>query len=747
MGELWGYKLPIKSYQRGYRPTYRNSTQACVAIDQSYLCCIQLAVEAITENSFELIAKKMAKFCRPETSATFSSMAATNGHLEMNSYLFAPIEDDDNESEFIAPTYFSWSFINNRSFRSVHLWLHPSVEHKFLDLLRKDENFEMTDVELFINGFKTSNTKASGSSTPRPIKVLNLRNRFGRIRLLGPKSFSTIASILFLVDEGELLSDSRFAPYSDSHKYWREIGQRIMPGNLRNGSIISLLVEDPRLFRAKTADKQMTTRAPTSNTSLDPPLPYTELFWDIAFQVEQTQKRFTRKELEQKQSGKLQPLTKTPFKVPILLVVHNLTSHSLSPTASNRVDLICSDETAYDFWLAIHFANARAAGLRDKLCLDFEAGSISFPADCPDSEAGRCYTSKETAALHAKYLRRPCNRRINYWSEQLRVEHPFSFCWSKLVTEWAMKAEMCSSYSKLQGQTTDFYVLRDRKLLLELSKLISKKSSNLDLNEVVRSNSRALLPIKLENIGRGRPKRLAMICLPSEVDICTLKTTNEEGKVSPLIEGKKSTSSVGDVEMSQDDAVTVSENTNKAAPTRGRGEIADFLPLLSSSTERSSNTYFPRQGTEGQQFTNLISLNAMFPDESAINQSRKRQRNITKRKKRKAKDRMKRQKLTDDEKAKAAVVTDDKIEQTADQDMEKEELFPYIESCSRPILGRIVRGDYSFIRARGFSLGYIPLAALPFVVAQSSRIVLTRNVSSRFYYPTKFSFCLGQVEL
>lgn len=42
-----------------------------------------------------------------------------------------------------------------------------------------------------------------------------------------------------------------------------------------------------------------------------------------------------------------------------------------------------------------------------------------------------------------------------------------------------------------------------------------------------------------------------MICLPSEVDICTLKTTNEEGKVSPLIEGKKSTSSVGDVEMSQ----------------------------------------------------------------------------------------------------------------------------------------------------------------------------------------------------
>lgn len=67
--------------------------------------------------------------------------------------------------------------------------------------------------------------------------------------------------------------------------------------------------------------------------------------------------------------------------------------------------------------------------------------------------------------------------------------------------------------------------------------------------------------------------------------------------------------------------------------------------MLSSSTERSSNTYFPRQGTEGQQFTNLISLNAMFPDESSISRSRKRQRNITKRKKRKA--RVKRQKLAE----------------------------------------------------------------------------------------------------
>ena len=74
-------------------------------------------------------------------------------------------------------------------------------------------------------------------------------------------------------------------------------------------------------------------------------------------------------------------------------------SSALSSTAANRLDLICPGGTAYDFWLALQFANARAAGLRDNVCLNFEGGSINFPSDIPDSVAGNSYHELETAAL------------------------------------------------------------------------------------------------------------------------------------------------------------------------------------------------------------------------------------------------------------------------------------------------------------------------------------------------------------
>ena len=63
----------------------------------------------------------------------------------------------------------------------------------------------------------------------------------------------------------------------------------------------------------------------------------------------------------------------------------------------NRVDLILPEGTGLDFWLAIHFADARAAGLQDKVHLDYESGLMSFPSDCADSEAGKQFSEMDAA--------------------------------------------------------------------------------------------------------------------------------------------------------------------------------------------------------------------------------------------------------------------------------------------------------------------------------------------------------------
>lgn len=55
--------------------------------------------------------------------------------------------------------------------------------------------------------------------------------------------------------------------------------------------------------------------------------------------------------------------------------------------------------TGLDFWLALQFANSRAAGLADKICLDFESGALNFPVDCADSEAALIYANMDSSLL------------------------------------------------------------------------------------------------------------------------------------------------------------------------------------------------------------------------------------------------------------------------------------------------------------------------------------------------------------
>lgn len=60
---------------------------------------------------------------------------------------------------------------------------------------------------------------------------------------------------------------------------------------------------------------------------------------------------------------------------------------------------IAPEGTGIDFWLAFQFANGRAAGIVDKISLDFESGALSFPVDCADSEAAFSYENMDSCAL------------------------------------------------------------------------------------------------------------------------------------------------------------------------------------------------------------------------------------------------------------------------------------------------------------------------------------------------------------
>lgn len=54
-------------------------------------------------------------------------------------------------------------------------------------------------------------------------------------------------------------------------------------------------------------------------------------------------------------------------------------------------------------------------------------------------------------------------------------------------------------------------------------------------------------------------------------------------------------------------------------------------------------------------------------------------------------------------------------------------------SCDREVMGYVTIGGYSFLRARGFAVGYITLPSLLEIIRKKSNIVLVRNTKRRQY--------------
>ncbi|VDN40634.1 unnamed protein product [Gongylonema pulchrum] len=116
---------------------------------------------------------------------------------------------------------------------------------------------------------------------------------------------------------------------------------------------------------------------------------------------------------------------------------------------------------------------------------------------------------------------------------------------------------------------------------------------------------------------------------------------------------------------------------------------------------------------------------------------------------------MKEKKKQKREKAKAAkrskTIGRDDAQTSASQQPSKEleeqqaaESVEYNTSCSRPIIGRVVRGDYSFTRGKGFAIGYCCLPALKLI---RNGQVLFRNTTSKHYHPGKITVLRNQLDL
>ncbi|KAL3086949.1 hypothetical protein niasHT_021813 [Heterodera trifolii] len=757
MTELWGYKLPMKSCQRGFRPNYRCAVRSAVSLDQSYLCCLQFVVSAqiSSDCKMKIISEVLAQFCEKRVSPTFAHFGALSCHLEVPLMLFSPGKYPHG---FLGPGRAMWTE-DGRLF----LWVHPSIERQLAAEMGKVPQISIvspTKTKRMEKGDQQIGEEAK-KGTEAQIELVNLRNRLCRFHLIGPKAVEFLRKVIRVANGGAETGqmddrDNHSAQFSEMHQWWHTLPSDVLPGNLRDGQIVALLVEDPRLFRAMPTPQQQPIQRPHQQTDTHfPRPPPSALFADWQFFHQNLlPKRLSHSEFE---SFCEQKVTKCFlifffslfFSIPILLVFRRISAPSSSTQniALHCVDLICPSGVGYDFWLALQFAGFRPIGLHDKRALDFEAAIGTFPDDFVDCRAGTEAAQTEAKHLMGKYERRPHNRRIEFGEKGLNVAHPFTFEWETLLSEWdttkGRRNSTCES-------PPPFFVLRGRQALKRfdcwfvgrlnanaagddsdgtsvpppiLEECFATTSSS-SVSSIVSSSS-VLVPVFLQMLRRGVPKRLSLITLPTDQDMQMLRSEGNHGRGMITIGSRIVTIREQGEELSDTAATFPLEPSPPFFSTACH--IPEFISLHDQQQLGTVAHYFPTDRTcEGQ----LLSLEAMFPDGANDKERRRKARNVSKRAKKRAK--MARKKSGEKEEDEEGEPMETEIGQAEER-----------SECStkRKLIGRVVRGDFAFGNAQGMAFGFVPLNAFA-AITRTNGIVLVRNTTSKYYHPARINIHL-----
>ena len=217
--------------------------------------------------------------------------------------------------------------------------------------------------------------------------------------------------------------------------------------------------------------------------------------------------------------GSSLPLTPEEARVPILLIQQP----GIPDGFGSGWDLIVPAGWGTSFWVNLVYNGARVGGAREASHLQLESGRLQGISQSPDSQAGARATSESSELMRRLHFSHPPDKRPNF--VKLGSPCPFSTPWSTLIEE-CLREDL--GFVNLVGKTAvseiaqSFYVLRDRNSLVKWHQAL-KGGSGFKIDKEERA---ALVPVKLEMVGKGNMKPYTMICIPR----------NEDTKVEASIE-------------------------------------------------------------------------------------------------------------------------------------------------------------------------------------------------------------------
>ncbi|CAI4228855.1 unnamed protein product [Auanema sp. JU1783] len=694
MIDRWGYRLPDRSFQRNFRPCYRDAIRHCSIRDKSFLNCM-----TISHSSQEELMNLLKPLFDNRASLTVAAKAALNCQTEISSMLYEP---NKYPQGFIGPCRLQW--VQAGETATLVLWVHPLcsdqlINHltSLLGLSKVETNEEPVDLasittkedwRLKIMKFQTVTYR----NEEKGIVLNDLKDQMVRLRLYGPYALPVLSQTLKLVD----------IPYStgyeENHNQWRSYFSNMKCGELKDGAVFTLLVEDPRTARPqkRTVPEEhlLESLKPAEVSKPNPGL------WSLDGRIEVLEKRLTDSEMKQLNGKTVGNTPETPAKIPVQIVIRN-TGSGFSDTLTG-CELITPSGFGLDFWVTAQYFTAHASGNRDDEAAHLESKRLSFPADSFDCKAGFEDLKRILKESEEKYFKRPHNRRVDYW-EKLSVKFPFSYSFEELTKEWLAE-------KKKDKKDQEPYVLRDRRILRSLEQSVLKGNKVPD--DVTSEHVNSLVPVRLECIARGKPKKFGLICLPRKED---MEKVRRRHTIGPVIV-------VQPARHTETEEVSNGDEAMECAPSE--------VDVKESKKKWQDDMWKGVVSTDPSTREKPINMKMLFPDKIIVD--RRVKRRLLNKKKKDCAKRRKVERLS-------------RLKRLEEERLSKESVT-YKDSANRLTIGRIVRGDYSFASSHGYALGYVPLAVLQDVV-DVNNVVLLRNSTSKYYHPAKLSILTDMCEL
>uniref|UniRef100_A0A914XN08 Pop1 N-terminal domain-containing protein n=1 Tax=Plectus sambesii TaxID=2011161 RepID=A0A914XN08_9BILA len=380
MRDIWGYRLAESSYQRGFRPAYRDSVRHCLVRDISYMRCLQLSGDE------RGLVDRLGHLCAKQLGPTIAFRAAQDGHVELSLILY---RKDRYPMDCIGPVRLMWMprHDSEDGDRTLWIWVHPSSAGQLLseliDLFGLIKN-DSRPLEQTTAGDNTKEAKpaeaTSGAKKTRlsldahkvetmegttveyssgdRIKLTDLRDQLVRIRLSGRLSLCVLAQMLRLVDVRDAaartaswMTESACATYADHHRRWQLVMSQQSPAELKDGVVTSLLIEDPRLSRPpkKGLCKEMdATRGVNEASGAIIP---DGAIWSSTIRRQVLRDKMTESDLQKLRAESTVTLAVTSTKIPVLVVVRNGGAVA-DLNMGAGVDLIAPGGFGMPLWLA-----------------------------------------------------------------------------------------------------------------------------------------------------------------------------------------------------------------------------------------------------------------------------------------------------------------------------------------------------------------------------------------------------------